>query len=406
MRLPALVVSLLVIGVLVSATLAAQLRYRPTERGPWRPWSFTAIATARAARGATPAEVQAYEARLQELGAIVKRAPAVAEPIGFAAEIWGHLDGYAAPAPGQPAGRAVPLAGGLSFGAFPLIEYMRNGKLANEDLKGGETALLQFFVNRIGSDVFTGRRPTEWQADALEGFVEPEGGTSVAGLSRFDDVYVLKRHDRPLWLPVPLGDALAPAVAERRLAYETQRNAFAKQVAEFAEWQTPAKRAARRAGWTQAAATVPNGPELLANMEAADRQIEAANRERLAPGGPEDRAVRAVEEEYRAAERALATLSPAARDAASCYDKDAGSIDGRFKAKAAAPSPCRALVKPNWAYFDKTLPRSAPQVLMIGSFTRCLTAQSMAETGRGGCVINRALIDSLDWTAVRAWLSR
>jgi hypothetical protein len=63
-------------------------------------------------------------------------------------------------------------------------------------------------------------------------------------------------------------------------------------------------------------------------------------------------------------------------------------------------------VRPNWAYFDAKLPRSAPQVVMIAAFTRCLGADSKAVTTRGGCVINRALVDSMDWDAVRAWLDR
>jgi hypothetical protein len=66
-----------------------QVRYRPTETGPWRAWSFSAIPATRQQRGATAADVQAFQARLQELGAIVKRAAAVSTPIGFAGELWG-----------------------------------------------------------------------------------------------------------------------------------------------------------------------------------------------------------------------------------------------------------------------------------------------------------------------------
>src|SRR5688572_7311989 len=132
---------LVAVSVGTVTTVFSQVRYRPTETGPWRAWSFTAVPATRQQRGATAAEVQAFQARLQELGAIIKRAPAVATPIGFAGEVWGHLDGYGPVAPGQPPGRAVPLAGALSFGAFPLIEFQRNGRLANEDLKGGETEL-------------------------------------------------------------------------------------------------------------------------------------------------------------------------------------------------------------------------------------------------------------------------
>ena len=137
--------ALIAICVSASVSVVAQVRFRPTETGLWRPWSFTAVAHARQSRGATTAEVRAFEARLQELAAIVKGAPAVSPPIGFAGELWGSLNSHY-PEAGQPPGRAVPLAGALSFGAFPLIEFTRDGRLVNEDLKGGETELLQFEV--------------------------------------------------------------------------------------------------------------------------------------------------------------------------------------------------------------------------------------------------------------------
>src|SRR5262245_30394866 len=107
---------LLAICACASATVVAQ-RDRSKETGPWRPWSFTAIASARQSRGATAAEVKAFETRLQEFAAIVKRAQAVSPPIGFAAEAWGHLAGYDDRTPGRPPGRSFPLAGGVGFGA-------------------------------------------------------------------------------------------------------------------------------------------------------------------------------------------------------------------------------------------------------------------------------------------------
>jgi hypothetical protein len=63
-------------------------------------------------------------------------------------------------------------------------------------------------------------------------------------------------------------------------------------------------------------------------------------------------------------------------------------------------------VRPNADYFDKALPRAAPQVLMVSTFTRCLQPESLKATRRGGCVVNRALVESMDWDAVRAWLDR
>src|SRR4029450_10408054 len=88
--------------VSVCVTVAAQVRERPTEKGPWRPWSFTAIASARQQRSATAAAVQAFDNGPQELAAIIKAAPAVSTPIGFAAELFGSLDTYQSPVPGQP----------------------------------------------------------------------------------------------------------------------------------------------------------------------------------------------------------------------------------------------------------------------------------------------------------------
>jgi hypothetical protein len=402
MRLPLL----LAVCVCAVATVSAQVRYRPTETGPWRAWSFTAQPATRQQRGATAADVQAFQARLQELAAIVKRAPAVSTPIGFAGELWGSLDSYGPVAPGQPQGRAVPLAGALSFGAFPLIEFQRNGRLANEDLKGGETELLQFEVNQIEGHMYGTSRPQGWGEAQLDAFVEPESGAAVAGLPRIGDVFVVRKNSKPLWVPFPLADALQPIASDRRTIYENRREAYAKQVAEFAAWKTPASRAARRADWKQSAAMMgAKGAEFLANMERADPQIEAANEKQLGPGGPEDKAVREAERELQEIDGLLASLSPDQRRAPSCYDGRASALAARFRLKDGAPASCRALVRPNWAYFDAALPRSTPQVVMIAAFTRCLRPDSRSTT-RGGCVINRALVDSMDWDAVRAWLDR
>jgi hypothetical protein len=403
MRLP---VVLLGMCATLYLTASAQVRERPTEKGPWRPWSFTAIASARQQRGATTAEVQAYEKRLQELAAIIKAAPAVSTPIGFAAEAWGSLDSYQSPAPGQPAGRAVPLAGNLGFGAFPLIEFMRNGRMVNEDLKGGETETLEFVVNNIGGHRYGTSKPQGWGSADLEAFVEPATGTPVAGLVRIGDLFVVKNNPKPLWVPFAIGDALQPILITRREAFEQRRDNYAKQVAEFAEWQTPAKRAARRAEWQKSAASMPKGAEFVANMEKSDAQIEAAKKTQLAVGGPEEKDVREAERDFKEVEGIVAALSPGQRTAPACYTQGATRLAEQFRLKDGAPASCRPLVKPNWDYFDSKLPRSAPQVLMVDSFARCLTPQSKALTKPGGCVTNRALVESLDWNAVRAWLDR
>jgi hypothetical protein len=397
---------LIAVCACASYTAVAQVRYRPTETGPWRPWSFSATASARQARGATAADVQAFQTRLQALAAIVKSAPGVSPPIGFAGEMWGSLAGYDNPGRGQPPGRAVPLAGALSFGAFPLIEFERGGRLVNEDLKGGETELLQFVVNQLDGSIYGGSRPQGWGPASIDAFVEPETGAAVAGLPRLGDVFVVRKNPKPLWLPFALADALQPIVVERRTLYESRRDAYAKEVAEFIVWRTPDSRAARRAEWQKSAASMPKGAEFVATMEKSDQQIEAGNEARLAPGGPEDKAVRAAERERQEVDEIVAALSPEDRRAPSCYDQRANRLADRFRAHAGAPASCRPLVRPNLDYFDTTLPRSAPQLVVIASFTRCLRREAMTSTTRGGCVINRALVETMDWEAVGSWLDR
>lgn len=389
--------------LLAPLTLAAQVRYRVNDPGRWRPWQFTAAPSARSAAGATAAEVQAFEARLVELGQILRRAPVVAQPVGFVVGTHGYLAQYSV-APGQPAGRAVPLAGGFGFGAFSLFEYDRDGKTVREE--GIATELLYFEVNQIQALTYPASKPTEWGPLETEAFIEPSTDAGFAGHPRVGDVFVIRKNPKPLWVPFSLGDALQPVVTLRRDEFENRRGVYEKEVAEFATWQTPAARAARRADWQKTAALLPNGAEFLKNMENSDREIEAANRERLAPGGPEAKSVAAAERELREAETALAALSTDQRGAAGCYDTTAPALAARFRAAGDAPRSCRALVKPNWAYFDAKLPRSAPQVVMLGLFTRCLSTESLKETNPSGCTINRKLVETLDWDAVRTWLDR
>jgi hypothetical protein len=397
---------LLAICACASATVVAQVRHRPTETGPWRPWSFTAAASTRQSHGATVAEVKAFENRLQELVAIIKRAPAVSPPIGFAAEAWGSLSAYDTVTPGRPPGRAVPLSGEVRFAAFQLIEFMKNGKLANEDMKGGETETVGFLVNKLDGWVYHETTPDGLGSTGA--FVEPEKRPSVAGLDRLGDAFVVRKNPKPLWVPFPLGEALQPIVAQRRTSFEARRDNYAKEVAEFMAWKTPEKRAARRADWQKGAALMPKAQaaEFLANMEKTDPQIEAAKEAQLKPGGPDERGVRDAERELQEAEGIQQALSAEDKQAPSCYDHRATRLAARYRLREGAPPSCRPLVRASADYFDPKLPRSTPQIVMVQSFERCLRPDNQKSTVRGGCAINRELIDTMDWDAVRAWLDR
>jgi hypothetical protein len=401
---------LLAICACASVTAFAQFKGRDRSKdvGPWRPWHLNATADARRSTGATPAEVQAFDARLQELAAIVKRSPAVATPVGFAAEMWGSLSSYHSTYPGALPARAVPLSGNATFGAFLLFEFEENGKIRNEDMKGGETETLGFEVNDISSQRYGGTIPDGWSSDTLDAdaFVEPPTGAPVAGIPRIGDTFVIRNNPRPLWVPFALADALKPLQRSRLKTLEDARGEYAKRQAEFDLWKSPAKRAARRADWQRAAAAIggEKGAQFVADMEKNEPQIEALQAADVVPGGPLDKKVRAAEREQQEVEGIVAALSADDRRAPSCYDKGATRLADRFRALEGARGTCRPLVKPNPDYFDPKLPRSAPQVVMLSLFTRCLGPGSTKDSTPAGCTINRRLVDTMDWDAVRAWL--
>jgi hypothetical protein len=152
----------------------------------------------------------------------------------------------------------------------------------------------------------------------------------------------------------------------------------------------------------------------MANPSAFVAQIEQALRaeeESLAREvGPTGGTARGVAEAQRALDEVsawLAELSPAERAAPACYAEASKTLRTRFRAAPAGG--CVPLVRPNYAYFDKSLPRSVPQVLIITPITRCWDTankynQEANSTLPSGCRANRRLIETVDKDALRAWV--
>src|SRR6185295_15632141 len=101
----------------------------------------------------------------------------------------------------------------------------------------------------IDGSVYGGSRPQGLGGASIDAFIEPAAGAAGAGLPRIGDVFVIRKNPKPLWVPFPLAEALKPIDSTRREAFEQARDVYAKDVAEFTEWKSPAKRAARRADW-------------------------------------------------------------------------------------------------------------------------------------------------------------
>lgn len=315
--------------------------YLVNEPGRWSPWKFTPQPFASKSYGASGADLKAVENELRTLDAMIRRAPFVAQPVGFSAQTWGHLSGYAEIAPGQPKGADLPLGAGLSFGAFAIYQYERNGKMIRND--SGETELMQFIINDIQPGALGARdRPSEWGDDVrTDAFMQPAETGSFLGFPRYGNFIVIKKRSDPIWLPVSLEEAL-----RLELAAKKKNAAYLKEVRGSA-----------------------------GNIAKADAAVVAA-------------------------ETHLAGLSKEDRAAPVCW-ATGFNLPQRFQI-VGATSECRPLVRPNWAFFDRRLPRSAPQVLLVSDIGRCFDGYK--RTSPGGCPVNLKLLESLGRQALLDWL--
>jgi hypothetical protein len=396
-------------SVIAGAALASpQTRSLPEAPGTWKPWKpFSATADARKGQGATPALVKAFEAELVALNAILRRAPAVAAPVGFSVETWGNLAGYRPSgfAPGQPSGAALPLSGGLTFGAFPIFEYERNGKTIREDT--GETALQMFLVNQIGRGVIDRGNVPEWGAVDHDAFLQPLPQGEIAGLPRYGDGLVIARDGASLWTPLSLRAALDLVAKARQADVESAQQSVDAQTARLAVVRDPAWRATRMKEAQQAAASMPNPDAFLKQVEESIKVEEAMLVKEVSPSAGSGKLLADARASLAEVTGWIDALAPAEQAAGACYAARATALREKFRTVPSAG--CQPLARPNYAYFDKALPRSAPQVVIITPVARCFDTadrnnRDANSPSPAGCRANRALIESLDKAALKAWL--
>ena len=396
----------LILAILVGAgSVLSEVRMLPDATGTWKPWKpFAAIASARQAQAATSALVQQFESELLAFQSILRRASAVASPVGFSVETWGHLAASARVenAPDQPSANSLPLAGALTFGAFPIFEYERNGKMIREDT--GETALQMFLVNQIGPGVIDSGNVPDWGAVERDAFLQPLPGDEIAGLPRYGDGLVIARDPADLWTSLSHRGALEIVVKAREADLRGMERSAESLSAQLAKVRDPAARAKRMKEVQQAAATMPDPQAFIRLIEESIRAEEAALMKDLAPTGGVGRGLIEARKALAEVTGRLAELSPAELGAPVCYAAKGATLAARFSTTPAAG--CHPLVRPNYDYFDKTVPRSAPQVVIITPIARCfdMANRHNSDLTSVGCLANRGLIETLDKEAIRARL--
>jgi hypothetical protein len=388
----------LLLSLTGTSVLVAQIRYLPDAPGRWKPWRFDAYPDNRRVSAAKPTEVKALEAQLLALNAILQQAPGFAAPKGFSVETVGSLD-VESRGPGQPAAATLPLPATLNFGAYGVHEFDAGGTTRRNDT--GETAQVLFFVNQLALPIlFDGSGVPELSEIETDVKLLAKAQPAVYGIPRYGDALVLKKNPSPLTTPVTLGESLQllDKAVSARLA--TSREAVARVQKQYDDARDPTARAKRLAELKQLA-TMVKDPGYVDKMLKVDQQVEAGLAQMIGPTSETTKAMVAVERELAAVTAAIGGLSAADRVAPACYVARNTAGPTRFTKDLTAA--CAAVVRPNWSLFNPALPRSAPQVLVIGHFERCLESRQ-ADANQGGCTANRKLIEGLDQRAVLAWL--
>jgi len=403
-------VLVLLAGLGVGVPAWSQSRLLPDAPGTWKPWKPLSATTGTGKdQAATPALVKAFEGELLALNAILRRATGVASPVGFSVETWGFMTGYhmSEHAPGQPAAGKLPIAGGFEFGAFPIFEYQRNGKTIREDT--GETALQAFLINQIDGAVFDSRVVVDWGPLDHDAFQKPMPQGEIAGLPRYGDGLIIARDPAALWTPLPQRGALDLVMKARQLVVDGLEESVAAYTARLAVVRDPAYRAKRlkEAQEGAALAKMPNPQAFIKQIEESIGVEEASLLKELGPATGTGKNLADAKRALSEVADWIAQLSPAELAAPSCYAEKGTTLRARFTTVASAG--CRPLVRPNYGYFNAALPRSAPQVVIITGIKRCFDTgdkyNSEANSPNpSGCRANRALIETMDKDAIRAWV--
>jgi len=387
------------LAALAPAPAAGQPTYLTNEPGTWKPWKMFVSASTRREQGATAADLKAFEAQLVAFREILRRAPSAAEPRGYSVEVWGHLSSPPFALLGRPEAKALPLAGGVDFGAFPIFEYQRDGKTIREDT--GETELLLFAVNDLRPEVIGRPAPQEWRELETDVLLQPPATGERAGWPRFDDIIVMTKRAASLWTPVTLEAAWGLQLQAAQKVLATAQETLERFRKNLAEHTDAAKRAARQAEYARSAPAMPDPQAYLKQMAEVERIREESLQQELAPTGGVMRNFHDAERALESVEKRIARLTPDEKAAPACYAEKGDTPETRFRA---APAPgCAPIARPNPDFFDRTLPRSAPQLVLVLQARRCYEDARPTKLV-SGCAANRALLESLDRQAVLDWL--
>jgi len=401
------------IGSALAQDQGSNTRYLPDKPGFWQPRRYMSEQDHGA--GATAAERQQIDANLNAIQAVLMATPTGTNPVGF----------YFFPAPmWMSHGRTQPILQGLGVYPLAFVEFRKQGVWTLD--MHGETSGVEYSLNnlseieRVSSKVFEETRPNGAQHLIYTLLTEVH---SLGGFPVYGDTLFITRPGRELFVPVSVEHALKAAMP----VYAKNRDSAEHEVADrkhrshdFNGDEYEQKELAgfeKQFGYLQATD--------LKDYEERKRQWmvpvlrQRHEQESLAAppvrGNPDSEWYFNAIDEYANAQQRLASLSSEEASSPACF----AAIDirlpytmrGEIRSSTGDPA-CLPLVETNPNYYDRTLPRTAPQLLTVTSITRCvklgdaMLVPTAIDIEGGGCPVHAKMWQEMDWQKLADILTR
>ena len=353
-------------------------RYLTNKPGFWQPQQYRGEHGGRA----TAAEAEEITANLKRIQAVLMTTPEGANPVGY----------YYLPSPMWTSnGRGAPILQGLSVFPLAFAEFLKNGVWTLD--MHGETESVTYSINALAE--IERVCPKVFEEPGLAGamhpiYLLPQRVNALGGFPVYGDTLFIARPGRDLFHQVTVERALKAALSLYSKNRENaERGAASSKLAarEFNGSEYEQKELAMfEKEWGKLRATDVKDYEERKRQWMAPvlRQRKEQEQRAAAPvrGDGQNEQYFDAMDTYAAAQQRLAALTPEEAAAPACYVATPPTgrsyvMQGQVR-RGTGSAACTPLVETNPAYYDRTLPRSAAQLITLTSVTRCANS---AEAG-------------------------
>jgi len=371
-----------------------------TKLGQWKAWKVDSYAARRAQVGMAPADFAAFQRSMLALSELVRATKSLNPPYGHNPQLRGWVE-----TPNLPDGRrGRPFAGGVVFAPyyFSVSRSVPPGD-PRRIVAVGATNDIEFHLNQIDTNSLTiGIGGARWSDEQGDIFALPEALPPFHGFPRYDDMIVVTRSKRPLFVPVNCERFLRAVIAQRRAVLAERETGEAQRLAQLATELTPAAKALRRKQREEAIAEIQKvNPGMVAELrkgfEQSEKGLEEANRQRLAVSMRDQKWYQEMVAGVARLEKEFDSLPAADRVQPAFYSSPKNPY-GSGLVPSGSPK-AAPLVTQNPGLFDPAKPRTSIQVILVSGISR-----SEREFQRNPKSIwaraNLAVVQELEWDKV------